>query len=164
VSTGVHLLAGEPTGSAAESPNASRGEREKTQLAVSLRPEGGRTQVTNWQGWAGLSGEGSPFANTSHRQKTFSSQLTPALLPRFRGRNSSNLPRKETCGEPPGRKPPTLAGKFPGQTNKKGYLEPRSPFFSTRRGGPVPHYLARYTHRVAISNHRLLSLSDSLVA
>jgi rubredoxin len=33
-------------------------------------------------------------------------------------------------------------------------------------GGPehVLHYLARYTHRVAISNHRLLSVSDSEVA
>jgi hypothetical protein len=33
-------------------------------------------------------------------------------------------------------------------------------------GGPehVLHYLARYTHRVAISNHRLLSVSDSGVA
>jgi hypothetical protein len=33
-------------------------------------------------------------------------------------------------------------------------------------GGPehVLHYLARYTHRVAISNHRLLSVSDSRVA
>ncbi len=32
-------------------------------------------------------------------------------------------------------------------------------------GGPehVLHYLARYTHRVAISNHRLLSVSDSEV-
>ena len=32
-------------------------------------------------------------------------------------------------------------------------------------GGPehVPHYLARYTHRVAISNHRLLAISDSAV-
>jgi hypothetical protein len=32
-----------------------------------------------------------------------------------------------------------------------------------RFGGPehVLHYLARYTHRVAISNHRLLSVSDS---
>ncbi len=28
----------------------------------------------------------------------------------------------------------------------------------------VLHYLARYTHRVAISNHRLLSVSDSEVA
>jgi hypothetical protein len=33
-------------------------------------------------------------------------------------------------------------------------------------GGPehVLHYLARYTHRVAISNHRLLSVSDSEVS
>jgi len=33
-------------------------------------------------------------------------------------------------------------------------------------GGPqhVLHYLARYTHRVAISNHRLLSVSDAEVA
>jgi hypothetical protein len=33
-------------------------------------------------------------------------------------------------------------------------------------GGPehVLHYLARYTHRVAISNHRLLSVSDSAVS
>jgi hypothetical protein len=33
-------------------------------------------------------------------------------------------------------------------------------------GGPehVLHYLARYTHRVAISNHRLLSISDSAVS
>lgn len=33
-------------------------------------------------------------------------------------------------------------------------------------GGPehVLHYLARYTHRVAISNHRLLSVSDSTVS
>ena len=33
-------------------------------------------------------------------------------------------------------------------------------------GGPehVLHYLARYTHRVAISNHRLLSVSDSKVS
>jgi hypothetical protein len=33
-------------------------------------------------------------------------------------------------------------------------------------GGPkhVLHYLARYTHRVAISNHRLLSVSDSQVS
>jgi hypothetical protein len=32
-------------------------------------------------------------------------------------------------------------------------------------GGPehVLHYLARYTHRIAISNHRLLSVSDSEV-
>ena len=38
------------------------------------------------------------------------------------------------------------------------YAEP--PF-----GGPehVLHYLARYTHRVAISNHRLLSVNDSHV-
>ena len=28
----------------------------------------------------------------------------------------------------------------------------------------VLHYLARYTHRVAISNHRLLSVSDSEVS
>jgi hypothetical protein len=33
-------------------------------------------------------------------------------------------------------------------------------------GGPehVLHYLARYTHRVAISNHRLLAVTDSAVA
>ncbi len=33
-------------------------------------------------------------------------------------------------------------------------------------GGPehVLHYLARYTHRVAISNHRLISVTDSEVA
>jgi hypothetical protein len=33
-------------------------------------------------------------------------------------------------------------------------------------GGPehVLHYLARYTHRVAISNHRLLAISDSAVS
>jgi hypothetical protein len=33
-------------------------------------------------------------------------------------------------------------------------------------GGPehVLHYLARYTHRVAISNHRLLSLEDGKVS
>jgi hypothetical protein len=32
-------------------------------------------------------------------------------------------------------------------------------------GGPehVLHYLARYTHRVAISNHRLLSVSDAAI-
>ena len=32
-------------------------------------------------------------------------------------------------------------------------------------GGPehVLHYLARYTHRVAISNHRLISLEDGKV-
>jgi hypothetical protein len=37
----------------------------------------------------------------------------------------------------------------------------KSPF-----GGPkhVLHYLARYTHRVAISNHRLLAISDSAVS
>jgi len=29
---------------------------------------------------------------------------------------------------------------------------------------PVLHYLARYTHRVALSNHRLLSLSEKAVS
>jgi hypothetical protein len=38
---------------------------------------------------------------------------------------------------------------------------PKKPF-----GGPehVLHYLARYTHRVAISNHRLLGMQDGKVA
>ena len=32
-------------------------------------------------------------------------------------------------------------------------------------GGPehVPHYLARYTHRVAISNHRIVNFADGKV-
>ena len=43
---------------------------------------------------------------------------------------------------------------------KRAFRDAKPPF-----GGPqhVLHYLARYTHRVAISNHRLLSLQDGQV-
>jgi putative transposase len=42
-----------------------------------------------------------------------------------------------------------------------GFVYAKPPF-----GGPehVPNYLARYTHRVAISNHRLLSFDGQQVA
>lgn len=44
--------------------------------------------------------------------------------------------------------------------NHKWVVDVRKPF-----GGPehVLHYLARYTHRVAISNHRLISMEDGKV-
>jgi hypothetical protein len=43
---------------------------------------------------------------------------------------------------------------------KKWIVHPKKPF-----GGPehVLHYLARYTHRVAISNHRLLAMENGQV-